>query len=156
MMCKECVLCWTLAFLLDGLEFWYVLGRGCLPELPSIKNNLGSESLMSFLGWNITHILLHFHCWRGCVLCDPSWPTHEFLQILPVFSPHDWVVDPCKISHHLSYECNYRLRSTSFQQILECAVNLEQPCHSGSCSRMGLEEGKGGGELGRTKAQSHN
>lgn len=62
----------------ESLQFWYMLGKGCLCDKPPIKT-LDTESLMSFPGWQ------HFMCVATQVLCDSTGrgllePEPDFLQ----------------------------------------------------------------------------
>ena len=72
-------------FLLSGsLEFWYMLGRGCLCDQPPIKT-LDSRSLPSFPGWQHSPRAVTPGCWgvKG-ILCDS---TKRMLGRLYLVSP---------------------------------------------------------------------
>lgn len=63
-LCKQCSLCGTPAFLWES-GIWVWAWHGCLCDQPPIKT-IGTESLMSFLGWQ------HFTCCHSSLLGELS------------------------------------------------------------------------------------
>lgn len=65
---KQCGLCWILALLPEGLEFWYVRQR--VPTWPALnKKNLGSEPLMSLCELeHHTHVVAFLLLERMCLV----------------------------------------------------------------------------------------
>ena len=71
-----------------NLEFWYALGRGCLPEWPQI-NTMGAESPVSFpSAQHFMRIVTQFAVWGvQHILCDPTGRRPLCLEANAWFPP---------------------------------------------------------------------
>lgn len=103
----------------EGLEFWYVAGRGHLPNQPPIKT-LDTQSPISIPGKG-SRILHRSLLAKGkCTLCDSlgkdSWKLGSgFLWTLPyvLFPFTDFALYPLTVITHHSCENNYVLSPVS-------------------------------------------
>ena len=100
-----------------SLEFWYVLGGGCL-RVQTLVKTLGTESLMSFLIDNISCELSHSMMEQLSILCDSigkgllgpcTWLALAFASS-PPFA--DFGLYPFAVINH-SYKYNYLLSPMS-------------------------------------------